>query len=297
MKYPTGSQRSYTQYSILDTGYFFGYSPSPMFQTRFIAGGSMVLAFALMGCGTPPPQLKPEEVLRRTVIADRMLDSVAISATGSMKLISGVQTSSITLSATGVIHAGSVWSLGCRAIMNRIGSTGNSNDIGVTLSSPGGGLTFLRLESVSGQDLTAIQEIFSGSTVGQWWLLSGDPSKPRSTAVTTPALDDIGTFLSAFTILKDEGWTNIDGRNLYHFTVAARPELSSQQLTGEVWIDAETFFLVRAVWEIKNVPSSIGLISGNVTLFLRDQNHAPDAIMATASGAKFPLKRFLGIVL
>ncbi len=297
MEYPAGTQRSYTQYSILDTAYFFGYSPFPMFQTRFIVGGSILFAFALVGCGNPPPQLKPEEVLRRTVIAGRMLDSVAISATGSMKLISGAQTSSIVMSATGVIHAGSVWSLGFRSIMNRISSTGNSNDIGGTLSSPGGGLTYLRLESVSGQDVTAVQEILSGSTVGQWWLLSGDPSKPRSTAVTTPALDDIGTFLSAFAILKDEGWTSIDGRNVYHFTVAARPELDSQQLTGEVWIDAETFYLVRAVWEIKNIPSPIGLISGNATLVLRDQNHAQDAVIATGSGAKFPLKSFLGIVL
>jgi hypothetical protein len=263
------------------------------------------LAILLTGCGNPVSELKPEEVLRRTVIGGRMLDSVALTTSGSMKLSNDSQVSTISMTATGVIHAGAAWSLNLRTITNRIASTGSGNLIVSTFSSPGNGPVFLRIDAVAGPDAVPVQRLLSGSIMTQWWLLAGDPSESRGKAVTAPALQDIGTFLSAFRVLQDHGISAENGRRHYHYSIEARPDLSTSldpkqapsAMKGELWIDAESFYLTRAVWHFAEIPTVAGVLSGTISLNLYDHNRASDSIFSTAPAVRFPLQSFLKIVL
>ncbi|MDD5055545.1 MAG: hypothetical protein PHZ00_04740 [Candidatus Peribacteraceae bacterium] len=275
-----------------------------MSPLRSIIGG-VFIGIMMTGCGNSPPSLKPEEVLRRTVITGRMLDSVALSTSGSMKLTNEGRISTIGMSATGVIHAGAAWSLHLKTVSNKISSTGSGNRIVTTLSSPSGGPVLLRLDAVDGPDAAKILRLLSGSTLAQWWLLAGDPSVSKSRQVTAPAHQDIGAFLTAFRVRNDHGITGDDGRREYHYSLEARPDLGvktdpeSEGVTvaGDVWIDAETFFLTRAVWHFADVPTIAGILSGTITVNLRDHNRASDFVIPSASAVRFPLKSFLNIVL
>lgn len=264
--------------------------------------GCAFLLILLSGCGEPPPTLKPEEVLRRTVIAGSMLDSLSLLGSGALKLEKDGRTSAVITDVNGVIHGGSVWSFDVRGIMNKIAATGSGNRINGTLSSPGDGSIYLRLSSFSGPDAPLVQRLLSGSTATQWWLVAGDPSGMRSTAVTTPAAQDIGTFVSSFRVLEDFGMIEEDGRKMYRYKVDVVPphggaaEEDPMKISGEIRIDAESYFLIRAVWQLANVPTIAGSLSGNISLTLRDQNKAQDAAFPPGAAARFPLQEFLQIL-
>ncbi|MDD5751506.1 MAG: hypothetical protein PHS73_03225 [Candidatus Peribacteraceae bacterium] len=139
--------------------------------------------------------------------------------------------------------------------------------------------------------------------VGQWWVF---PAREGVSAVLaggtiTPSPNLLKAQSQVVRVKRDDGLTILDGRRVYHVLVEADPvkllayleqvsrerqepfdrsavarTLERLQADGELWVDAETFFLHRVSWDVESLEEEGGMIiSGSFTVNLSDHNAAP----------------------
>ncbi len=135
---------------------------------------------------------------------------------------------------------------------------------------------------------------------GKWWKIP-DATKGGASLSVTPDPRMLEAQAEVVKIDRDRGMDTIDGRSVYHYDVSLDSEklvtymksiaeergetLSAEELreklkgltaTGELWIDAETFFVHRLTWDVRKEDAGDGDgFQLQFTANLREFNAAP----------------------
>lgn len=135
---------------------------------------------------------------------------------------------------------------------------------------------------------------------GKWWKIP-EASQGNAAITVTPDPRMLEAQAEVVKVDRDRGMMTIDGRSVYHYDVSLDREklaaymkriaeergetLSVEELqeklqglvaTGELWIDAETFFVHRLTWNVrKEDPGDDSGFALTFTANLRDFNTAP----------------------
>jgi hypothetical protein len=225
--------------------------------------------------------LEPEEVLRHAVLSAEAVTSMRFAAHVKGVLIGHDNETVLDGSAdvTGVmLHRGSV----------------SDTTIGFSLKTPKekkpdmkGSIHFVRI----GDDRYLRFDDFSQADehpniLHRYFLL---PSTPGAEA----SMPD-GPFLSlqskALDVVSNDGVTSIDGHRVYHYHVRIDPAILaslsratsptramsgsalSLEANGEVWIDASSFVLRRAKWDVRKLPLDDGTLAVAFNVDFTDHN-------------------------
>ncbi len=218
-----------------------------------IVGAVSVLS--LLSCAASKHRtLPPEEVIRRTVVSNASLESVAYS------LISTFQSTAAsgTLIGTGTLrHGGSTWSFrgSLSYAESREGSLRRLNVSGLFIS-PFPGTAYVQMQGLSGMLADAFPPSLKDA-VGQWRLIgsgTGSTASTSSEAIDPTAVDAL---VSSIKIVKNLGiQKGTDGVHEYHFHVRTNSG-SSPAFKGELFIDAKRFNLRRASWSMGQGPLDV----------------------------------------
>ncbi|PIR54433.1 hypothetical protein COU75_00785 [Candidatus Peregrinibacteria bacterium CG10_big_fil_rev_8_21_14_0_10_42_8] len=142
-----------------------------------------------------------------------------------------------------------------------------------------------------------------GKLASKWWLLPQNDSLPVTSQVTPdPRL--LQAQSQVVRITKDNGIIEMNGSQLYHYNVELDKEkllaylqkaslgdaaVDTVQLSrslegvtakGELWIDAETYYVHKLQWNIKEYPIQVGGMADiQFTVTFTDHNNAPDILL------------------
>jgi hypothetical protein len=227
-----------------------------------LLSGTVLCTLALFSCTSKPEQFGSEEVMKRALIAGNSLQSADLS--GSL-LVTVAQTAVINAVVSGAVVDG-----GATLLVNASGRVQGGDGeqplaFSGALTVPGTGEVYFRIDQF---DMPGAQELLSecfddpATALKRWWKTG---SFKRS-AVNRQAADAllIQRQLQALRIDKDNGMSKSGETYLYHYEVSIDPDrldtLLDQTATddeappvsgnGELWIDARTFQLTRAVWNV-----------------------------------------------
>ena len=161
---------------------------------------------------------------------------------------------------------------------------------------------YMNVHSLSSEPPNAIfrPEVLRNLT-DRWWLLPPGDTPPEAVGMTPdPRLLQIQS--QVVTVSKNRGMETIEGRETYHYDVTLDPEklleylstlaaergeafdaakvrqdLSGIKASGELWIDAGTFYMQKISWNVQQIPiEGGGTASASVTITFRNHNTAPD---------------------
>lgn len=157
-----------------------------------------------------------------------------------------------------------------------------------------------------------------GKLASKWWLLPQDDSMPV-TGQVTPDPRLLHAQSQVVRIVKDNGIISMNGSQVYHYDVELDKEklvsylqklaegdesfditevkesLKSVVATGELWIDAETYYVHKLQWNIEGYPMDTGgETSLDFTVTFTDQNNAPD-ILPPSDAKEFTPYELLGL--
>jgi hypothetical protein len=132
---------------------------------------------------------------------------------------------------------------------------------------------------------------------GQWWKLP-TPEKPSQTVTPNPRL--LKAQAEVIEITRDRGLETMQQRDVYHYDVILDREklktflrgvaeergeefreaeaeefLKGFETSGEIWIDAETFYVHRLVWNITPAQKPVQKVSFTLRADLSEHNAAP----------------------
>lgn len=233
-----------------------------------VAVCTLVLAACAKQTGLPA-----EEVLNRSSVANRGLLSAHIEVTAR---ISSVDPVTGTLDASGIVE-GNMQQGGNQldlAFSTQGARTSTQQSLTwkatghlIVLSPQESYMTVENLESTPTLPMFALPEF--ENFVGTWYRL---PSTTAPSPTLTPDPRLLRLQSDAVRVTKDHGIETIDGKSMYHYDVSIDPErlrtylqettqdngsdqqmmeqLSKYDAAGEIWIDADTFLLTKAVWNI-----------------------------------------------
>ena len=272
------------------------------------------------GCTQPRVQLQPSEVLHASVVASNTLDSFSYALQAGIRLSEdGIAAMTGALRIDGTLRRE-------RTIATGIGS--------MEVARPGPlGMVMLRIDGayalvpqqrpairVDGVSTASGGVMLQRDTERRWISLPLEDSPSPMQSASRIDQRWIALQTSALQVTKDLGLAEVDGRDAYHYAVALDVDAlqamfagqDSQELrdtlrdrlNGEVWIDADTFLLQRAVWRLSDLQMPEGSLSMDLDVAVFDHNRAQaqiappmpneieypdDAIFATIfSGALLP---------
>ncbi|TSC79528.1 MAG: hypothetical protein G01um101425_459 [Candidatus Peregrinibacteria bacterium Gr01-1014_25] len=264
----------------------------------------------LTACGTTAvAPLPPEEVLQRATDAIPSLVSAAFSldaevggvlpgATVSIRAKGRLQDGGQRLSLDGALRVkGGDMPLGLEGDIVVVGE----RDV------------FVRLRSMDEGPLRdAFAGLAPGGLTGVWWRVPStqneDAAAPESPDPTLLRLQ-----ASVLRVTEDHGTATIDGAPTYHYAVdvdvdklrtylsevarsrgeafdaeAYEKQWASTHIAGEVWIDAETFYLRKIAWTATPRESKASGLSGTLTATFSEHN-AADPILVPEDARDLPL--------
>ncbi|MBI3331894.1 hypothetical protein HYZ99_02955 [Candidatus Peregrinibacteria bacterium] len=272
-------------------------------RSRFAAQVRLVLvvslACAAAAC-TRPSNLPPEQVLQNAARASQELTSARYTLAAAFTSHAPDRVVDMDIGIEGVLQDGGKQTQFTMTFDGVVSEAGTRYDtegaLDVIVAWENDVYLFLRSLSVDPPypllSADALQRF-----QGTWWNIPSS-ADPRSSSAVTPDPRLLRTQSEVVRVVKDHGIEDINGRDAYHYDVVIdrgklalflkkvadqRGEpfdpsqtdafLSALHATGELWIDAETFFVHRIVW---TVPASdeAGL-SGELQVDLRDHGAAP----------------------
>lgn len=163
---------------------------------------------------------------------------------------------------------------------------------------------YLNLHALNIQpEVTMVTPSVLNAFIGKWWLVPAEGSDSASTMTDmTPEPALLRAQSEVVTVTADKGPEMLDGSPAYHYAVAVDPakfvaymaalaeengtkfdpkvaqvELKGLAATGELWIDASTFHLKKAIWTLTDLPFDTlpgGKFNAIFTVTLRSQNAA-----------------------
>lgn len=251
------------------------------------------------------PSLQPEEVLSRAAKATHTLKSAQYVADGDFESVSGTQTTSGTFRMDGMLQeAGSQlrFQLDVDATIDDIEQPSSvSGTVEVVMISPAE--VYMNVHSLTSQPSSAIfSPSVIGNIAGKWWSLpEGDTPPVVGTVSPDPRLLDAQA--QVVEVTKDRGVEEMHGIPSYHYDVALNKqklitylsavahekgvefsaEETSKQLdaveaSGQLWIDAENFYIQKIMWVIQSLPTQTGTASVSIEITLRNHNKAPQIL-------------------
>jgi len=224
------------------------------------------LVLLLCGCAMQST-IAPEEVLQRSTIANQAITSARF--TFDADIDRGMQT--ITVESEGIIQNGGEQ---FQFTFDANGSDTESEWSAVgDVVVAGQNEIYTKLDSI---EIEPPHPIFSSPSfealIGQWWLM---PS--GSGATTDPSITPDPRFLRMQTdvieVVKDRGIITMDGTKVHHYNAVVDKEklaafmneitlqggnqtisetLPTIDMTGELWIDAQTYVIRKAEWSVRS---------------------------------------------
>lgn len=243
----------------------------------------------IAGCSWNTERLPAGEVLRRTILRSRTLESVTASASFTVVATSlnGFSGSMVLQS---VIHdGGGSWS--ADATFQGVDGLRRPASGRVRALSPNGSQILIRLESAEGPATDALRRTLSGGT-GIWRSI-GQPSEGQS-ARTVPGPEEMERAAGMFEIVEDLGIETIQGIAQYHLKVRLSPQAlllfgNPGEAAGDLWIDRKTFTLRRARWVLTGLRTPLGITSAIGDVGFSDFDSAPHVELPTGSSQILPL--------
>lgn len=252
------------------------YQPSLMrFQTFSIIVSCLVLA----SCGKPQQiqsTLTSDEVLSRAVRAVQTLDSADYRAEGNFTLrnegysVDGTAHIDGTLADAGA-QVRFVVDTDAEVVLptSEFSFSGSMEVVVMTEDD-----IYLNVHSLSTKPDTALfkPEMLQAVTE-KWWILTGSEPTPLESISPDPRL--LQAQAEVVSVTKDKGIETVNGRLAYSYDVELDSEkllsylkshsnsegdgpkdIGSIQGSGQLWIDAETYYVQKIIWNIKTDTSS-----------------------------------------
>ncbi len=251
-----------------------------------------------------PSPLPPEEVLRRAADATALLESAEYAAEGSFGTVSAIRSTTGTFRMDGRLqNAGKQITFLADVTAQVEGHSSLPSAIAgaaevVVISE---NEVYLNIRALSSQpEGTVFRPELVERFAGRWWLLPAGVSPAGAMSITQdPRM--LQAQSKVVTVTRDRGIETLDGRDTYHYDVSldtarllayisahsaergdtfdAESMLQYIQgivATGELWIDAQTYFLQKIQWNIASVPyGDGGMLSLAAVIALRSHNSAP----------------------
>lgn len=240
------------------------------------------------------PGLPSAEVLDRAAEAARNLQSATFTADLSLKADTGI---SGTVHADGRLqNGGDQWDFTLRAALG--GGFMQNIDVTADVIVIEENEVYVRMQNAGN---TALPFPLGPDAAGLWLRLpsAGRQSPPAADVTPDPRL--LAMQAGVVKVTKDRGIVRQGDRRVYHYDVATDEEkfraflkevatergeempeeelnrlLVDTQLTGQLWIDAETFEMLRVSWGA--TPRTENGYEGSLTVELRDHNAAPPIV-------------------
>ncbi|MDD5469805.1 MAG: hypothetical protein PHO92_03345 [Candidatus Peribacteraceae bacterium] len=254
------------------------------------------------------PSVAPEEVLRRSAEASRTLRSAAFDGSADIT-VRPPDPGTVTghLSFTGVLQ-----DAGQQVRITAEGTAAGGTDERpvrgkgkVELMTAGDSDTFFFLHELEGDEE---QSLFNpeavGKVAGKWWRIPGQ-QRAGSVAITPdPGL--LQAQVEVVKVTREYGIRTLDGAQVFHYDVTMDPDLlvtflrkvaeekgeefdetevrksvGRMRMEGELWIDADTYYVRKLEWQIEQDPADDR--GAQVTILfrmsMRDHNKADPIIL------------------
>lgn len=164
--------------------------------------------------------------------------------------------------------------------------------------------SFFRINSLQLRpDTTDNAFAFMRSLSTVWWSMPGGSS--TGSIRISPDPNVLKAEAAIVNVVRDNGIIEIDDGHAYHYEVSLNREkfnmwlqksgqwseneieqLSDVTARGELWIDARTFYLKKAVWQIDSAPILDGNINARIEVLLSEHDK-PQEIAAPANARPF----------
>ncbi|MDD5623430.1 MAG: hypothetical protein PHI23_01830 [Candidatus Peribacteraceae bacterium] len=277
----------------------------------------------LVSCGPLTQGLQPEEVLRNAAQKSSELLSAHFTVDAEYAVTSSTMPTTGTAKLTGALQDGGEqvsFTLDAAAQMAPEG--GESFTITATsdVFLVGKEEVYFRLSALSVDPASDLfKEDLLQYLLNKWWFLPSSAAQEKAPAADiTPPPSLIRAQSQVVQVTKDLGMTEINGREAYHYAVtvdaakllayleqvaveqqqpfdrtATEQSLSTLQADGELWIDAETFFVQKIIWNIKSFALGEDLtLNGTFTASLTDHNAVPPLTLPQDAKLLTPLNLF-----
>ncbi len=281
----------------------------------------------LASCARKSP-IPPEEVLRRAVSASGQLQSASFDVAADLQLSAPGLKGGGKLALKGVLQDGgnaAQFALAADGAIAQGAQTYNGS-VAAQVASDRDHEVFFRLDSLElAPENPLLTKDAIANLLNQWWKL---PQKNAGSMV--PVSPDPGLLRAqseVVKVIKDRGVFSLDGQDAFHYDVTLDPEkmaaylqrvseekhqpldrdstledLQAYDAKGELWIDAESFFVRKIQWSIRPKSGKATPYALTVTASLRDHNAAKpveypadakpwtglSAVFPTASGSLAP---------
>ncbi len=277
-----------------------------MFTVRSVST-ALLFTLALAACGQEP-DLAPDEVIRRAVIRSNTVDSVAVSLSADVRTEETTALSGSVIVQSVIRSGGQAWTADTSFNVESSMSRGHERASGrLVFVSPGTGRTYVRLESVEGVLGLLLRQSFTGSSTG--WMVYGEESTAKPTKRQAPDPVMLSSYADALLVTEDLGtMKDSDGNTLYHYLVVLKSETLSSlpdggsveaasglSAVGEMWIDSSDFSLSRVIWNIRGIPTSLGLITLRADALFSDYDSASQIQTPVGTAAVLPLESIFAI--
>lgn len=272
--------------------------------------------------------LAAEETMRLAAEKSRVLQSARLTGDGRFRLEGGAIPASGTVELNGVLQdAGDSVQMSVSADV--LVSPGEDKSQTFRLQGAGDLIVagqkelYFKIQSLSTHpEGSLFQPELVALLAGQWWEIPASVSGQEEDAVpggATPSPSVLRAQAEVVRVVQDLGSTTLDGASAYHYSVAIDPDklrsyleavatarnetldraslaqsIAGLAATGEMWIDAQTFFLKKVTWEIQEFNTDQGMLSGSFTLQLSDFDSAP-SVAPPADAKPFSPSSFFGI--
>ena len=284
-----------------------------------------VATLFLVGCSIVerPEPLPPDEVLSKSAQESQSLGSATFTST----VVFDIKQSLFNVNGTASID-GRLQNAGQDVLASiELHAGGKLSDgdfsVGATIESiiMGEDALYFKINTFT---LEPEDAMFAAGTVatlqGKWWQLplrgSGQGSVP-----ITPDPQLLRAQVEVVDVMEDHGFKKIDGHNAYHYTVSINRDrllkflekraeeeegsfdrdeaivmLERLTVTGELWIDAETYHVRKVEWEAKQAATKEDEQESTLsfTMSLNDHNEA-EPITAPADAEPFSPFAFVGM--
>lgn len=244
------------------------------------------------------PVKSPQEVLRNAVLKNSALESFSFTLRAT---IDGVNP---TLDAATVDAVGVSTHRGTRFVASgsvKVSASAQGNPYDATLKGvfvvPSETQMYFRFSELSGLD-RQLPPATVESLLREWFVMP----RPESAAMfLTPSTAMIDTQAQGLSVKQDDGIQTINGRPSHHYIVTLdtariaslseldqnmRRKLADVSADGELWIDAESYHVIRAIWRLKNVATSNGMLTINADVMFARHN---EQLRVEAPSAAQPL--------
>lgn len=274
------------------------------------------------------PSQQTEEVMTLAAQKSRAMQSARLTGDGQFRLEGGALQAAGTVEFSGVLQdAGG--SVQMSVTVDALITPGGNRSQTFRLQGAGDMIVaskqelYFRIQSLSTEpDGSLFQPELVRLLTGQWWALPAPDSAQEGTVpggTATPSPNVLRAQAQVVRVVEDRGSVTLDGASAYHYAVAVDPDkllayleevaaarketldraslaasIAGLKATGEMWIDTQTYALRQVTWEVQELKTEQGVLSGSFTVHLSDVDSAPN-VSPPADAKPFAPASFFGI--